>query len=977
MLETFYKHFDPLWVRFQEALNAREVSWAQELLDRCRERNDLASIWLASDFVANSCIHTPELLFDLIQRGELDRPRQPDETSQYVIEQLRGTENEARLHSALRKIRRREMVRLAWRDLSGQAEVEETMNDLSVLADVCIDQALRFHEVWLSERFGPPMSDSHPDHGPHQAKMVVVGMGKLGGVELNYSSDIDLIFAYDEAGETRAGAVNQKSISNQEFFIKLGRKIIDALDPVTQDGFVFRTDMRLRPNGESGPLVLSFSAMEHYYQTHGRGWERYAFVKARVVAGDKTAGKELIEILRPFVYRKYLDFTAFDSIREMKSMIRRELTKKGIDDDIKLGWGGIREVEFLVQSHQLIRGGRENRLQTTSIYQAMFVLVEPGVIDKTVKDALVEGYRFLRNSEHRLQMVADRQTQQLPTADRDRFRLAWSMGFDCWENYLTQLDFHRAVIHDQFKLILESPGGNETTDSETRQGKAGKDEEEKGSIDRGLANAWQGILDKDLASAGLASAGFSQPESTYSLLKEFRQGRLYQMFSSNERDRIDRLIPLALRQALTHHETERATAAFISVVEAIGRRSVYLSLLIENPIALKQLLHLCAASPWIARYIGQHPVVMDELLSPIDESLFTGQGDIRGALKYRMSQVDEQDDEARINAMREFHHGHVLRVAAADILGTLDADDIHYELSQLAEALLEESFHQAVLAIQKKQQVDNVVAGVIAYGKFASGELGYYSDLDIVVCFEKTLSEKGAKLGVQPAGHSGEAEYFYSRVSRRLIHLLTTRTLAGTLYELDMRLRPSGRRGTLVTSLTGFVEYQLNSAWTWEHQALVRAKAVVGDEAFITGFEEARARILRLKRDETQLKADVMSMRQKMIDVNCQSTDTKYDMKLGQGGIVDIEFLLQYWILKNAHDVPSLTHPGTTTDTIRALVKYEIIPDEIGATLIRVYRTYLRQSLDLKLMDLPVLVPWDVLKEERAAIKSIWASTFS
>ncbi len=961
------------WLRFVDAIvTLSEVGQSSDLLELCSSRPELGAVWAASDFVAKTCIGAPLLLYDLINSGDLDRLYAPGELTCRIKEALGGCEDEAALHTQLRQIRQREMVRMAWRDLCGVADLEETMQCVSELAESCIGQALLHHNNWLSRRYGQPRNKNGD-----MANLIVLGLGKLGGRELNYSSDVDLIFAYDSPGQTapvdnrhdKTTGIDKPGIDNQEFFIKLGRKIVSALDTVTQYGFVFRTDMRLRPNGDSGPLVLSFPAMEHYYQTHGRNWERYALIKARVVAGDKDSGAELLALLKPFIYRKYLDFGAFDAIREMKSMIERALKHTGVNQNIKLGWGGIREIEFLVQSHQLIRGGREKNLQTQSLYQALSSLVELGVIDDGVLQQLLNGYRFLRNTEHRLQMVADRQTQQLPQSEIEQQRLAWSMGCENWSAYVEKLYQHRTYIHSQFKMILGADAQQTNPPDATMVQ---------------LADVWAQTLQQQEAVKLLRTAGFAQASSTIQLLRGFREGRLYQAFSGIERDRIDRLMPLALQQAAQHAAAERAMAAFVSVVEAIGRRSVYLSLLIENPIALKQLLHLCAASPWISSHIGKHPVILDELLSPLAGSLAEPLErplvDIRNRsdqalyaeLNHRLAQVDLNDQERRVDTLREYQQARILRIAAADVSRVLQVDDVHHALTQLAEVLLQTVFRDAVKFVEKKFGVKKFVTpdsvGGIAYGKLASGELGYNSDLDVVVCYEK--ADGG------PSTDHSEAEHFYSRVGRRFIHLLTTRTQAGILYQLDMRLRPSGRSGILVTSLSGFFDYQFNNAWTWEHQALVRSRVMVGNAEFQRKFEVARKAILCLKRESRQLTDDVISMRRKMIDVNCRSTDRVYDIKLDEGGIVDIEFLIQYWILRHANEHVALTIPRTTADCIDALIEHSIIDANTGRQLLNCYATYLRHSLDLKLMERPVLVEQGALLAERGAIKAIWNKTF-
>lgn len=997
---VFIGTVEDYWQRFVDAIDTLPTDRpssdvpASAVLELCSSRPELIAVWAASDFVAKTCIGNPLLLYALISSGDLDQPYASGELTKRNKQALDGCEDEAALHTQLRKIRQREMVRIAWRDLSGVAELEETIQCASQLAESCIEQALTHHQNWLSQRYGKPCNEQGD-----KANMVVLGLGKLGGCELNYSSDVDLIFAYDSPGQTAPidnhhdktgtsksdtskSGTSKSGIDNQEFFIKLGRKIVAALDAVTQDGFVFRTDMRLRPNGDSGPLALSFLAMEQYYQTHGRNWERYALIKARVVAGDKDSGNALLTRLKPFIYRKYLDFGAFESIREMKSMIEQALTQTGGEHNIKLGWGGIREIEFFVQSHQLIRGGREKELQTQSLYQALPSLVALGVIDDAVQQQLLESYRFLRNTEHRLQMVADRQTQLLPESEIEQQRLAWSMGSENWPAYVEKLNQHRTYVHGQFKMILDTDTEQAAPVKETRDTWTWLTEQSSranpaSATESHLTNIRAQTVQKKETVKMLHAAGFAQTLSTVQLLRGFRYGRLYQAFSEIERDRIDRLMPLAIQQAAQHEASERALAAFVSVVEAIGRRSVYLSLLIENPIALKQLLHLCAASPWIASHIGKHPIILDELLNPLAQQPVV---DIRNRshealhaeLEHRLAQVDLDDEEKRVDTLREYQQAQVLRIAAADVSGLIKVDDVHHALTQLAEVLLQSVFYDAVKFVEKKFGVNELmaqsIAGSIAYGKLASGELGYNSDLDVVVCYEKAEEDQSAD--------DTEAEHFYSRVGRRFIHLLTTRSQAGILYELDMRLRPSGYSGMLVTSLSGFFDYQFNNAWTWEHQALVRSRVVVGNAEFQKRFEATRKEILSLKRDDQQLKEDVISMRRKMIDANCQSTEQVYDIKLDEGGIVDIEFLIQYWILHHANEHTALAIPRTTADSIDALVEHSIIDASTGKQLLNCYQTYLRHSLDLKLMELPVLVKQNVLLAERDAIKIIWNKTF-
>jgi len=926
-------------------LTAFELSW-QRFCDNADEamvrhalaRDELKFVWCASDFISGWCIRNPDQLDRLIEQGTLDQPCVPAALQQQLIASGADCHDEAALDKALRLFRQREMVCLAWRDLAGFSTVEETMAGVSVIAEASIALALDKHSQWLMERFGTPR-----DENGESAHMVVLGLGKLGGHELNYSSDIDLMFSYDNPGRTDG----KRRIDNQEFFIKLGRKLIGSLDRVDADGFVFRTDMRLRPNGESGPIALSFAAMEHYYQTHGRDWERYALIKARVVAGNRDSGAALLAMLRPFIYRKYLDFSAFDALREMKTLIERQLQSSGNIGDIKLGRGGIREIEFLVQNHQLIRGGREVNLQTTRLYEAMSAMVRLGLLSEEEQATLTAAYRFLRNVEHRLQMVADRQTQKLPEQAQERGRIAMAMCYEHWDGFKQALAQHQEKVHQLFEDLLQSPDDADNN-PELMQ----------------LTALWLGQLDAQSVEQTLAGVGFQHIGELPSLLHEFRGGKLYQAYASIDKDRLDRLMPLALQAAGKMLDAERGIRAFVAVIEAIGRRSVYLSLLIENPIALNQLLVLCAASQWISRHIGRYPVILDELLQPMDRYEVPGHAAMRADLDHRLSQV-EDDDEGRMNALREFYHAQVLRIASADIRKLIKSDQVQNGLTRLAEVILEVTLQEAIDRVQQKQGPAPGQVAIIAYGKFAGRELGYHSDLDIVVCFE---AAEGAS--------ATAAEYFFSRVGQRLVHLLTTRTHAGILYELDMRLRPSGRSGTLVTSLNAFQAYQLKSAWTWEHQALVRARIAVGPQQMTDMFEQIRRNILAAQRDVEKLKSEITEMRDRMTRANCQSDETHYDIKLGEGGIVDIEFLLQFLVLAHCADSPQLAEPRNTFDLIETLRQAGLLQDTVAEQLAATYQQYLSRSLELKLMDRPVVIAQTEMHPQRQQITALWQSTF-
>jgi glutamate-ammonia-ligase adenylyltransferase len=916
----------------------------------------LPRVWACSDFVAQTTVRHPDLFAEIVNSGDLQRRYEEGEMVVRATEIIGDCADEAELKRRLRQFRRGEMLRIAFRDLAGWATLAEVMDTMSELADCCIHKALAWLYQEAVARYGEPVG---ADSGQPQ-QLVVIGMGKLGGQELNFSSDIDLVFAYPEDGETRR--TDGEPIGNHEFFIRLGRKLIDVVDDKTEDGFVFRVDMRLRPNGDSGPLVLSFAAMEHYFQAHGREWERYAWIKARPVAGDLNAGEELLTMLRPFIYRRYLDFGAIESIRDMKEMIELELQRKGIENNVKLGPGGIREIEFTGQAFQLIRGGRERELQQRGILEVLKTIARHGWITSQALTDLTLAYEFLRRTEHRLQMRADRQTHLLPEDDTERQRLAYSMGFHTWDEFTKALRKHMGKVHGHFELVFAAP-----------QRADGAHEE------RGLLALWRGALDEETGRERLEEAGYEDPDQVLGLLRGLREGAAYTGFSAEGRERMDRLVPLLLAAAGLAQTPTETLARLIRLLEAVGRRSAYLALLVENPLALSQLVKLCSASPWIADWIGQHPVVLDELLRPrlgTNESL---REDMDRELALRLARLAPDDLEQQMEVLREFRNGHMLRIAAADVGGSVSAEDVSAALCALAEALLSHCLRLAseqMLARHGRPDCDangpEPEFAVVAYGKLGGGELGYTSDLDIVFLYGDC----------DPAGNtdgprSVPNETFFARLGQRLIHLLTTRTPAGILFEVDMRLRPSGQSGPLVTSVESFRRYQRESAWVWEHQALVRARCVAGPADLCKRFEAVRAEALCRQRDDYALRKEVTDMRRRMLEGRKTHEPGLFDIKQDPGGIVDIEFMVQYWVLRWAQKYPGL---ATTTGNIQLLQLLEqarLLEAERARTLTDAFRHYQSMEHRLKLLDRGPLLDPAELKGYPEAVRSIWDELFA
>jgi glutamate-ammonia-ligase adenylyltransferase len=915
-------------------------------------------VWACSEFVARTTNRHPDVFAEIVNAGDLERAYEHGELRARARDLLVDCADQIELKHRLRLFRRSEMLRIAFRDLGGWAELDEVMATLSELAETCLDVALSWLHDQAVARFGDPIgADSgEPQH------LVVIGMGKLGGGELNFSSDIDLVFAYPEDGQTRPGT--GEPLSNHEFFTRLGRMLIDAIGDATEDGFVFRVDMRLRPNGNSGPLVLSFDATEHYFQTHGREWERYAWIKARAVAGDVAAGEHLLAALRPFVYRRYLDYGAIGAIREMKAMIEQELQRKGIENNVKLGPGGIREIEFIGQVFQLIRGGRDRALQLRSILPVLELLAQRGWITGQAYEELTAAYDFLRRTENRLQMYADQQVHSLPEEDGARLRLALSMGFEAWTEFDAVLRHHMHNVHEQFEQVFAAPP------------RAEKDEEEQG-----MSALWRGLLDADHARERLAEAGYDEPDRVLELLEGLRTGGAYTGFSTAGRERMDRVVPLLLAAAALAPAPVETLARLIRVLEAIGRRSAYLSLLAENPLALSQLVQLCSASPWIANWIGSHPLLLDELLRPDVGSGRSAREDMSRELLQHLSRVDDDDLEQQMEALREFRNARVLRVAAAHIAGSLKAEDVGVALCAIAEVLLEQC-----LALASTQMIARhgwpacgyaphgplPEFAVIGYGKLGGGELGYTSDLDLIFLYGE-CDVNGMTDGPRPLAN----ESFFARLGQRLIHLLTARTPGGILFDVDMRLRPSGRAGPLVTAIRAFERYQTEQAWVWEHQALVRARCIAGPEALCKQFAAVRRAVLCRERDDYVLRTEVAEMRQRMRESRKPHDPDLFDLKHDAGGIVDIEFMVQYWILRWAHDHPGLIANTGNVQLLQALVEARLLEVERARTLTDAYRHYLATEYRLKLLDRGSLLDPGELEGYPEAVRSIWEEMFA
>ncbi|MEX2496095.1 MAG: bifunctional [glutamate--ammonia ligase]-adenylyl-L-tyrosine phosphorylase/[glutamate--ammonia-ligase] adenylyltransferase [Woeseia sp.] len=808
----------------------------------------------------------------------------------------------------LRQCRNRGLLHILWRELNGSADVGETLSSLSTLADHLIVAATRCAEAELRKRFGSPLNSNG-----RELALVVLAMGKLGGRELNFSSDIDLVFLYPEDGESDGA----RKLSAHEFFTRLSRRIVALLDEATADGFVYRVDTRLRPFGESGPPVVSFAALESYLLRHGRDWERYAYVKARVVptGGSEAVEKELRqEIIEPFVFRRYLDYGVFESLRDMKSLIAAEARRRQVAANLKSGPGGIREIEFIVQSFQLVRGGSNRKLKTPELQTALQHLGQTRNLRAADASSLAEAYRFLRRLENFIQAIRDQQTHDLPDNALDRARLSLALGYADWDGLMAALERHRANVSAQFAATAFRGGdtvlASSLGDTVTALWASGASEQE-----------WSIALDK----LGFKDrTGAAAAASMAKVIVAFADSASVRQAGTAGSERLSRFLPALLAVLRNMSQPALALRRVLHIVEQILRRSAYVALLIENPEALERLARLCDTSGWLAEEIGRYPLLLDELLDPRLYTAPLTREEMLADLERRLAGLEEKGSEQQVEILGQFQRAAVFRIAVADVTGSLPIMKVSDRLTELAELVLNRALTIAWedLTVQHgqptklsrdrgREALRKAGFGVVAYGKFGGMELSYRSDLDLVFLHDGSGSEQITD-GAKPLDNN----VFFARLVRRLVHFLTAQTGSGALYQVDTRLRPSGRSGLLVTSVEAFERYQEENAWTWEHQALLRSRAVAGSASVAREFERVRAETLKYRVKRERLLADVVEMREKMRSQLDKSDSERFDLKQGAGGIGDIEFLVQYLVLKNAAKHPAVIH---YTDNIRQL----------------------------------------------------------
>jgi [glutamine synthetase] adenylyltransferase / [glutamine synthetase]-adenylyl-L-tyrosine phosphorylase len=906
-----------------------------------------ARVWEASDYVAVSVARHPEVFADLIACGDLEQAHDGDALARSLDAALSEVADEPALQQALRRLRRREMIRIIWRDIAGRADLAETLEHLTALADLSVQRALDRLYTWACAELGTPR-----DQTGRALRMVVLGMGKLGARELNLSSDIDLIFAFASKGETEGGP---RKLTNEQFFIKLGQRLAQALGNQTIDGFVFRVDTRLRPFGESGPLAMSFNALEDYYQTQAREWERYAMIKARVVAGEPGDAAELMAMLRPFVYRRYLDFGAIESLRDLKRMIAKELYRRGMDANIKLGPGGIREIEFIGQAFQLIRGGHDADLQIRPIREVLALLAQKQLMPESAVQGLDAAYCFLRLVENRLQAYRDKQTHLLPADDEGRARLARSMGFADWPAFDAVLEGHRRHVQHQFDQVFAAP------------------ETEEVPHDLGLIALWHGEGDVAHELSALADAGFAEPEEVQARLIRFREAIARKGLSRRGHDRLERLMPSVLRLTAASDQPDLALERVLKVLEAVARRTSYLAMLGEHPVILSQLARLAGMSPWFTDRICRQPLLLDEMIDTNRLYAPLRRAELEAELDALLLHVDPDDLEQQMERLRQFSQGNMLRVAAADLTEVIPLMVVSDYLTEIAEVSIRRVFRLAFDHLAQRHGRPTEILGddtgflVLGYGKLGGIELGYGSDLDLVF-IHGTLSHTAMTDGAKAISN----EQLFSRLGQRMIHMMTTQTPSGVLYEIDMRLRPDGNRGLLVRSLNAFAAYQASDAWTWEHQALIRARPVAGDAILARRFCELRREVICRQRDPQQLRTEVREMRAKMRANLDKSGRGRFDLKQGPGGIADIEFMVQYAVLRWASEHPALADWTDNVRLLETLGRLDLLPGQAAEDLTAAYKTLRAAYHRSALQEQAKTVADEDLLPERERVLSLW-----
>ena len=943
-----------LWL---ERLEDKEPGSAVQAGSMNGELRTLIRLVASSEFAGNTLIREWGWFKAALEQGVLAEP--PDQKLIREFASAAGFANDdlAQTKKRLRQFRNRQLLHILWRTIDhtgNSSNLPESLASLSNLADALIEASMRYAETSLAPRFGLPRNAAG-----ELIPLIVLAMGKLGGHELNFSSDIDLIFLYPEDGETDG----ERVLSSHEYFTRISRLIVSLLDETTEDGFVYRVDTRLRPFGESGPPVVSFAALEVYLLKHGRNWERYAYIKARVIspnASVATISELRNNMIAPFVYRRYLDYGVFESLRDMKALISAEVRKRELADNIKLGPGGIREIEFIVQSLQLVRGGSDQQLRCAELQVVLPRLGDGRGLAVAAVDSLLVAYDFLRKMENAIQAIRDQQTHDIPDDPQDQARLMLVMEHENWDGLFAELEAHRLRVSELFADVAfradSGPGRSQLVES--------------------LSALWGAAAPIDEWEFLLRKNSYADARALAASIVEFANAPVQRQIGASARKRLRHFVPALLVLLQDRQSPDVVCDRVLNVAAQILRRSAYVALLNENPAVLERLVTLCENSAYLAEEIARFPLLLDEMLDPRLYTTKITAASMREDLNQRLERAGSADSEQKVENLGKFQRAALFRIAVADFSGNLPIMKVSDRLTELAEIVLTYALDVAWADLASKHGEPCFTAeqgqrkagiGVVGYGKLGGMELSYRSDLDLVFLHNSSGTAQETD-GAKPLENS----VFFARLARRLVHFLTAQTSSGALYEVDTRLRPSGRSGLLVVSVEGFERYQEENAWTWEHQALLRSRAVAGDAVVAREFERIRSETLCHRVRREQLAADVLSMRDKMRKQLDKSSATLFDLKQGQGGLGDIEFLVQYLVLKNADQHPSIIYYPDNIRQLGALAAVGCLAVADVERLQQNYKAYRLCQHRLVLDDAPPLVTVDRFADERKFVGDVW-----
>ncbi len=901
----------------------------------------LQRLALGSNYAISQCVKYPELIQPLADYLQFELEPSVLETA------LQGLSDIALIKQQLRLFRHRKLIQIIYLDICRQQPVEQTLLQLSELADLLIQQALQVAEQNLAAKHGQPLqANGEP------MQLNIIAMGKLGGRELNFSSDVDLICCYSEEG-TLSGF---GKLSHTQFFTHVVKLFKQLLHEVTADGFVYRVDLRLRPWGDSGPIVLSHTAFEHYYQLHGREWEQYAMVKARVITGSATDKKHLKSIIRPFVYRRYHDYRVFEGLALLKHKIDQQTKNKAHRRNIKMGRGGIREVEFFVQAFQVLKGGRSNQLQTPSLFKVIEILQQQEITDRPTLNSMRASYCFLRMLENRIQMMNDQQTHEIPTRQNHLDRISLLLGYDDWPALDQQLQQHLEQVNRVFSELFST-------------------HEEQ--YDKPALHMDELADEQHLAS--IRQYGFVEPQVIHQRLLEFYHSKALLYMSEKAKKRFHIFFPELLKQISQHAEQLELLNKMLALLSSIAGRSVYFELLYQNIPLLMKLVHLFDSSHWIAEQVTRHPLLLESLLYPGRVDQRFNKVHLRQELNTQLNNVID-DIELELDILRQFKRAQTIVIATAEIAQEISTAQVSEYLSELAEIILQAVYQLAFNEVSTQygipqcrvdDQLITPVLGIIAYGKLGGCELHYQSDLDIIFLHNSSGSEQ-----ITNGQKSIDNAVFFSRLAQKIISKVSMLTAAGKLYEIDTRLRPNGASGMLVSSLSAYQSYQLEKAWVWEHQAIIRARYIAGDPIIQQQFAAIHQQVLLQPRDPQALQSEITQMRAKMYQASNPVEGDSINIKHSKHCMLDIEFLVQYLVLQHANKFASLIETTDNVGLITELHRLHLIDDHALA-LRESYLTLHRWLHARVLQNQSAEIASALVRQDMDLVQACWNKTFN